>query len=110
MRLRKNIFWRRLRRECSQRIITVLQKANPLYSMVRLEDIEALDRQVEVRRRQIIAADGAANYMRPFLNALTEEEFDAFLQYHLATCERMDLMGASGHTVDILVKEESENV
>ena len=41
---------------------------------------------------------------------LTEEEFDAFLQYHLATCERMDLMGASGHTVDILVKEESENV
>ena len=85
-------------------------KANPLYSMVRLEDIEALDRQVEVRRRQIIAADGAANYMRPFLNALTEEEFDAFLQYHLATCERMDLMGASGHTVDILVKEESENV
>ena len=44
-------------------------KANPLYSMVRLEDIEALDRQVEVRRRKIIAADGAANYMRPFLNA-----------------------------------------
>ena len=85
-------------------------KANPLYSMVRLEDIEALDRQVEVRRRKIIAADGAANYMRPFLNALTEEEFDAFLQYHLATCERMDLMGASGHTVDILVKEEAENV
>ncbi len=86
------------------------KKPIPLYSMVRLEDIEALDRQVEVRRRQIIAADGAANYMRPFLNALTEEEFDAFLQYHLATCERMDLMGASGHTVDILVKEESENV
>ena len=26
MRLRKNIFWRRFRRECSQRIITVLQK------------------------------------------------------------------------------------
>ena len=75
-----------------------------------LEDIEALDRQVEVRRRQIIAADGAANYMRPFFNALREEEIDGFLQYHLATCERMDLMGASGHTVDILVKEESENV
>ena len=48
--------------------------------------------------------------MRPFLNALTEEEYDAFLQYHLATCERMDLMGASGHTVDILVKKGSENV
>ena len=33
---------------------------------------------------------------------LTEEEFEEFLRYHMATCERMDLMGASGHTVDIL--------
>ena len=81
-------------------------KANPLYSMVRLEDIAALDAQVDVARIQIIAADGAANYMRPFLNALSEEEFDAFLSYHLATCERMDLMGASGHTVDILQKND----
>ena len=52
----------------------------------------------------MIAADGAANYIRPFLNALTEEEFDAFIRYHMSTCERMDLMGASGHTVDILTK------
>ena len=35
---------------------------------------------------------------------LTEEEFDAFIRYHMSTCERMDLMGASGHTVDILTK------
>lgn len=81
-------------------------KANPLYSMVRLEDIAALDAQVDAARVQIIAADGAANYMRPFLNALSEEEFDAFLAYHLVTCERMDLMGASGHTVDILQKND----
>lgn len=81
-------------------------KANPLYSMVRLEDIAALDAKVDAARVQIIAADGAANYMRPFLNALSEEEFDAFLSYHLATCERMDLMGASGHTVDILQKTD----
>lgn len=84
------------------------ETANPLYSMVRLEDIAELDENADVERVQIIAADGAANYMRPFLNALTEEEFAAFLQYHLATCERMDLMGASGHTVDILKKKEPQ--
>ena len=33
---------------------------------------------------------------------LDEEEFDMFVQYHLSTCERADLMGASAHTVDIL--------
>lgn len=78
------------------------EKGNPLYSMVRLEEIEALDRAAGLKREQIIAADGAANYIRPFLNALDEEEFQAFMDYHLATCERMDLMGASSHTVDIL--------
>lgn len=78
------------------------EKANPLYSFVRLEDMERLAEEAGLRRIQVIAADGAANYMRPFLNALTEEEFQQFVWYHLATCERMDLMGASGHTVDIL--------
>ena len=80
------------------------EKANELYSMVRLEDIDKLNRKAELKRIQIISADGAANYMRPFLNALDEEEFEYFLAYHLATCERMDLMGAAGHTVDILRK------
>lgn len=80
-------------------------KANPLYSMVRLEDTEKLNAGAGLVRERIIAADGAANYMRPFLNALTKEEFEAFIRYHLATCERMELMGASGHTVDILRAE-----
>lgn len=78
------------------------KKANPLYSMVRLEDIARLNEEAGLAREKIIAADGAANYIRPYLNALTEEEFEVFIRYHLATCERMDLMGASGHTVDIL--------
>ncbi len=78
--------------------------ANDLYSMVRLEDIAKLNEMAGLNRRQIIAADGAANYMRPFLNALDEEEFQYFIEYHLSTCERADLMGATGHVVDILEK------
>lgn len=78
------------------------EKANDLYSFVRLEDIERLNKKAELLREQIIAADGAANYIRPFLNALDEEEFDMYIRYHLSTCERADLMGASAHTVDIL--------
>jgi SAM-dependent methyltransferase len=80
------------------------RNANELYSFVRLEDIENLNFRAGLTRKKIIAADGAANYMRPFLNALTEEEFEQFVQYHLATCERGDLLGASAHTVDILTK------
>ena len=81
------------------------KKANDLYSMVRTEDIEELNREVGLKRIQVVAADGAANYIRPYLNALDEEEFRYFIDYHLATCERADLLGASGHLVDILHKE-----
>ncbi len=79
-------------------------KANELYSMVRLEDMERINQAVGLERVQVIAADGAANYIRPFLNALDEEEYQEFIKYHLAICERADLMGASSHTVDILCK------
>ena len=62
------------------------EKANDLYSFVRLKDIAALNAQAALTREKIIAADGAANYIRPFLNDLDEEEFDMFVQYHLSTC------------------------
>ena len=78
--------------------------ANPLYHMVRLEDIVRLNESAKLNRVEIVAADGPANYIRPFLNALDDEEFQFFIEYHLATCERADLMGASAHVVDILQK------
>lgn len=73
-----------------------------LYEYVRLEDINALDEAAGLTRLQIIAADGPADYMRKELNAMDEETFDLFVQYHLSTCERVELLGSSAHTVDIL--------
>ena len=78
--------------------------ANELYSFVRTEDIEELNQEVGLTRVQVVAADGAANYIRPYLNSLDEEEFGLFVEYHLSTCERADLLGASGHLVDVLRK------
>lgn len=73
-----------------------------LYDYVRLEDIARLNGAAGLTRIKIIAADGPADYLRPVLKAMDEEEFQAFIRYHLSTCERMELMGASAHTVDIL--------
>ena len=42
--------------------------------------------------------------MRPVLNAMDEETFNLFVEYHLATCERQELVGEGAHTVDILEK------
>ena len=75
-----------------------------LYDYVRLEDIAAYNEAAGLERIQIISADGPANYMRPILNAMDDETYELFIQYHLSTCERPDLMGASAHTLDILRK------
>ncbi|MBP5747783.1 MAG: methyltransferase domain-containing protein [Treponema sp.] len=73
-----------------------------LYTYFRLEDIDALNKKAGFERIKIIAADGPSDYMRQTLNAMDEEEFALFLKYHLSTCERPELLGASSHTVDIL--------
>ncbi len=82
---------------------TISSKEN-LYDYVRTEDIAQLNAAAGLERLQIISPDGPANYMRLFLNQLTEEEFEYFIQYHMSTCERPDLIGAGAHTLDILKK------
>lgn len=82
----------------------VVAEPEDLYDYVRLEDIESFNKAAGLDRIQIIAADGPANYMRTVLNAMDDETYELFIQYHLSTCERMDLMGASSHTLDILRK------
>lgn len=82
----------------------VVAEPEDLYDYVRLEDIAAYNEAAGLERIQIVSADGPANYMRQTLNAMDEETYELFIQYHLSTCERPDLMGASAHTLDILRK------
>lgn len=79
-----------------------------LYDYVRLEDIARLNAETGASRVKIIAADGPANYMRPLLHAMDEETFELFMRYHLSTCERPELLGASAHIVDILQKGSAD--
>lgn len=85
-----------------------ITKPEDLYDYVRLEDINRLAEATGLKRKKIIAADGPANYIRPVLKEMDEESFRLFMEYHLATCERPELLGASAHTVDILIKDTKE--
>ena len=82
----------------------VIAEPEDLYDYVRLEDIAAYNEAAGLERMQIVAADGPANYMRQTLNAMDDETYELFIQYHLSTCERPELLGASAHTLDILRK------
>lgn len=83
-----------------------ISEPKDLYDYVRLEDIDVLNEKAGLERIKILSPDGPANYMRPFLNQLSDEEFEVFVQYQMATCERPELIGAGAHTVDILRKGE----
>lgn len=82
----------------------VVAKAEDLYDYVRLEDIAQINEGADVERIQIVAADGPANYMRTVLNGMDEKTYQTFIDYHLSTCERPELLGASAHTLDIVRK------
>lgn len=75
-----------------------------LYDYVRVEDINRIYEAAGLTRIKLISADGPANYMRTELNAMDEETYELFIQYHLSVCERPELVGAGAHTVDILRK------
>lgn len=83
----------------------VISEPKDLYDYVRIEDINKLNEEVRLKRIKLISADGPANYMRSVLNAMDEETFKLFINYHFSTCERPELLGASAHTLDILIKE-----
>ena len=83
----------------------VISEPEDLYDYVRIEDIDKVNEGAGIKRIKLISADGPANYMRPILNSMDEETYKLFIEYHLSTCERADLLGASAHTLDILRKE-----
>lgn len=83
----------------------VISEPKDLYDYVRIEDINRLNEASNLERIKLIAADGPANYMRSILNAMDEDTFNIFMDYHLKTCERPELLGASAHTLDILRKK-----
>lgn len=75
-----------------------------LYDYIRINDIDVINEKAGLVRKKIIAPDGPADYLRHLLNKMDEEEFRVFMDYQLKNAERPDLIGASSHTLDILVK------
>ena len=76
-----------------------------LFELHRTEDIAALRSHFPVTPLHLIATDGYANHMRDALAAMDEATYRFYLQYHLSTCERPDMLGYSHHTLDIFRKD-----
>lgn len=82
-----------------------ISEEKDLFELVRLEEIDELNGHFSnIKRVKIVAADGATNYMRECIDAMDDATFDLWMKYHLTICERIDLIGATHHSLDILKK------
>lgn len=80
--------------------------SNPwdLFELHRKEDIDALRANFDVTQLKFVATDGYSNHIRARLSEMDDETYEMFIKYHLATCERLDMIGYSNHTLDIFRK------
>lgn len=74
------------------------------FKLYRKEDIKELRGHFDVTPLHLVASDGYANHMRQKLEEMDEEMYELYIKYHLATCERQDIIGYSHHTIDIFRK------
>lgn len=81
--------------------------SNPwdLFELHRKEDIDRLRNQFPVTQLHFVATDGYTNHMRDTVDQMDDAMYELYLKYHLATCERQDMIGYSHHTLDIFRKE-----
>ena len=73
-----------------------------IIALHRPSDIVLLRKALPVTPLRLVATDGFAHFIQDTLDAMDEESFALYLQYHFATCERGDLVGISNHTLDIM--------
>lgn len=86
--------------------VTFAAKSEPkdLFELVRREDVDELMRGFSTTRLHYVATDGCALLLREDIDAMDDETFRLYLDYHFATCERADLLGVTSHALDVFRK------
>lgn len=81
--------------------------SNPwdIFELQRKEDIDKLRSEFNVTQLHFVASDGYTNHMRATVDNMDDRMYEIYVKYHLATCERPDMVGYSHHTLDIFRKE-----
>lgn len=85
---------------------TFAAKSQPedIFELVRKENIDELMSVFPVTRLHYVASDGFSLFMGEAVDAMDEDTFQLYLNYHLATCEREDFWGVTSHALDIFRK------
>ena len=76
-----------------------------LFFPQRKEDIDKLMSNFNITRLHYVGVDILHRYMMDAINAMDDEAFSDYMEFHYKTCERADCVGLSNHMLDIFRKE-----
>jgi len=82
----------------------IKNKETELYSYYRLEDIDELNKLVDLKRIDIFTQDLLTDYFRKEINKMDEKTFNLYLDYIYKVSNKKELIGIGSHIVDIVKK------
>lgn len=71
----------------------------------RIEDINSLMKGFDVKRLHLVGTEMISGAIRELLSEMSDEEFFYYSEYVYSICERPDMIGLSGHLLDIFEKK-----
>ena len=71
-------------------------------AICRIEDIDALMEDFNVERLHLVGTEMISGIIREMLEKMSEEAFEHYVNYVQTICERPDMIGMTGHILDIL--------
>ena len=76
-----------------------------VFELYRREDIERLTAGLPAERLHYVGTDMLSYLIGDSIETMTDAEFDEYLRFHFAVCERPDCVGWSAHILDVLKKQ-----
>lgn len=77
-----------------------------IFYTTNVKDFENMVNKENVTKVMGVSADGLSELLAEQIDRFSEDEFNAYLSYHLARCEREELFGYSSHMLYICKKNE----
>lgn len=82
----------------------LIDNPKEVFSVFYIDEFKNIIKNYDVEYLNNVATDGISYAVREYVNELSEEEFNVWLDYHFSTCEREDLKGYSCHMLYICRK------
>ena len=76
-----------------------------IFTAFYIEDFKKMFDETKTKYIKNVATDGLAYAMQEWIEKLSKKDYEAFVNWHFATCERYDQQGCSSHLLYICQKK-----